>query len=78
MATTHIEFEKVPDFEHNPEKRAPGRREFIRELKEKFKFVYRDYDKAGDLEDSMYYAGQIDAIHDILEMFGWRRKMDHG
>lgn len=73
MATTHIEFERVPDAPEPPDNSA-----LIQFLKHQFKFIYRDYDKAGDLEDSMYYAGQIDAIHNILEMFGWRRKMDDG
>lgn len=69
MARTTIIWTKTP------ESKRPSRKRIVKTLKEMFEHDYRDYDKAGDVDDAAYYAGRLDAVHDLLYSFGWMRDM---
>ena len=40
------------------------------EIYASYESAWGDYDKAGDPEDEVYYAGLIDAYYDVLVTFG--------
>ena len=69
MATTRVEWEESPCDE-------PAPIELVRRLKADYETNQRDEDKAGDVDDAIYYQGRMDSLADVLYSLGWKVRRD--